>query len=405
MHVPALQPDEAAQGYVGRILALNGCDTQRLWSDPLFASHLARHPPTQRARPWLEALAGINGLSVDSFLRHHTLTPFFNAFTVDDSPTWSSEMHTRAIRPNSGTRGHFCLDCVREDYSFWGFSYWRRAHQLPGVAWCPKHGTGLWVCNGVESFNHAPGSRPGKLEPPNDGEVADATANPRIRLYAEICLMLLDGHRPISLDTMVTVLQARTKALGLKSRPGVPGRHISDLAIDMFAGPWQQSYFPDLSTKVCGQSSYLPSLDRTYSSRSVAYPAAAYALALATIFDTADEAMTAIRTEQLKGQQAANFPGIGLSALPTLPQGTAIASAWHLFLAGASVKDACEVSSIDRNEFEALLRSAVTTASDLSDSRTCDFLGAAHRPKSGVRLSANNCQPTAQSEIALTRSS
>lgn len=384
MHVPTLQSDETTQGYVGRLLALNGCDVQRLWSDPIFARHLARHPPSRHARPWLEALAGITGLSPEKFLQYHTLAPFFNAVMVGESLTWPIQTHTHAIRLSSSAPGHFCADCVSEDYSFWGFSYWRRTHQLPGVAWCPKHQTGLWVSNAPGSFLHAPGSRSGNLEPPNDAEVHDGKTNLRVRLYTEICLALLEGHRPISLDTMVTVLQARAKVLGMKSRPGVPGLHISDLAVQWFVGAWQERYFPDLGNKV--RDRYLPSLDRTYSSRRVAYPATAYALALATIFDTADEAIAAIRTEQLKGQQVSNFQSKG-SSPPPLPllHGTAIASAWHLFLGGVSMKDACDLYSIDKNEFEALLRSAIVTASDRSDSWNSD-----HRENGAVHGSQGN---------------
>lgn len=32
-----------------------------------------------------------------------------------------------------------CLQCIREDRAEYGFAYWRRSHQLPGVLVCQKH--------------------------------------------------------------------------------------------------------------------------------------------------------------------------------------------------------------------------------------------------------------------------
>lgn len=37
----------------------------------------------------------------------------------------------------------FCAACAREDRKRWGESYWRRAHNLPGVLVCVHHGTVL----------------------------------------------------------------------------------------------------------------------------------------------------------------------------------------------------------------------------------------------------------------------
>lgn len=365
MHSPTVQPDEVAQGYAGRLLRLNGCDVPRIWSGQSFARYLASHSPTARVRPWLEALAEPTGLTPENFLRYHTLKPFFNAVMVGDDPRWLLQTHARHLSPSASAPSHFCAECVSEDHSFWGFAYWRRTHQLPGVTRCVKHQTGLWVSKAPGSFLNAPDSQCGNPEPLSDAVVHDAKTNTRIDLYTEICLTLLEGHQPISLDIMVTVLQGQARALGMKRRPGVLGVHISDVAAQWFPGPWQRKYFPDLGNKIRHQ--YLPFLDRTYSSRNVAYPATAYALALASIFDTADEAMTAIRTEQLDRQQTAKSHSKRSSTLSQVAPEAAITSAWRLFLDGLSVKQACDLHSVDKNDLEALLRSAVVSADKRSD--------------------------------------
>ena len=37
----------------------------------------------------------------------------------------------------------YCLECVREDFRTQGETCWRRTPQMPGVSYCPKHGTRL----------------------------------------------------------------------------------------------------------------------------------------------------------------------------------------------------------------------------------------------------------------------
>lgn len=45
---------------------------------------------------------------------------------------------------HSFTRRKACVECVREDFDHFGFSYWHRAHQLPCTLVCHKHGTLLF---------------------------------------------------------------------------------------------------------------------------------------------------------------------------------------------------------------------------------------------------------------------
>lgn len=52
----------------------------------------------------------------------------------------------------------FCIDCLRDDQRDYGFAYFHREHQLPGVALCWKHGSVLYsgckICNRKSGKSH-----------------------------------------------------------------------------------------------------------------------------------------------------------------------------------------------------------------------------------------------------------
>ncbi len=49
-----------------------------------------------------------------------------------------------------------CESCVEQDLREFGYSFWRRSHQLPGVYFCSDHGRALLCFEGREAFRSAP---------------------------------------------------------------------------------------------------------------------------------------------------------------------------------------------------------------------------------------------------------
>ncbi|BFT69419.1 TnsD family Tn7-like transposition protein [Paenibacillus sp. P36] len=89
-------------------------------------------------------------ISNHDILMNHTNYPLFRLFLGREQ----SEMILKMIGGNLKFRPHFilgiknnlweqelsfCSDCVKEDDLIYGFPYWHRLHQAPGVLFCPRH--------------------------------------------------------------------------------------------------------------------------------------------------------------------------------------------------------------------------------------------------------------------------
>lgn len=155
---PALFPDEFAQGYIGRVLQLNGLNRK----DRLGAITFLRSAVDMPLAPHLtlvEFMAHVAGVSFDAFLRGHTTFPLrraivrdANALSFRASPRAALKLGMTGLRPGA----YLCESCVKEDLEFHGQSYWRREHQLPGVFWCSKHLRPFMVAEDDQAFLQTP---------------------------------------------------------------------------------------------------------------------------------------------------------------------------------------------------------------------------------------------------------
>ena len=79
------------------------------------------------------------GISNGELERLHTLVPWaLLCGSGQQGKQENSEADRRAIRVK-GHRSGLCPNCIEEDRAFWGWNYWRRSHQIPGVTRCLKH--------------------------------------------------------------------------------------------------------------------------------------------------------------------------------------------------------------------------------------------------------------------------
>lgn len=203
---------------------------------------------------------------------------------------------------------------------------------------------------------------------PGNDTLDQALGSGVIRRYAEICSAFLERSRSVSTHQMVHCLQSRARKVGARTRACVSGSHIRDLAAKATLGPWQQTYFPDLAAKRPGI--FVDSLDRTYSSRRVAYPTTAYALALAVLYDSAQDAfadlacvsaldeLLPITADHDSTSASANRTCRALAAGERGDRGSRLRVALQEFLDGKTVASDCTNSGVDRAAFEDLLLSA-----------------------------------------------
>lgn len=156
--IPEIMPNELHWGYMGRILALNAIRTKDI---PKALSAIRRHGDfdfiLHGSGSALGILSSITNLSEMEFSRDHTLVPLY-AFEhyCQDYAFGLSLRRKLAASLLSFRHLCFCNKCVDDDLLRFGFSYWRRDHQLPGSFWCQHHQTKLRSTQTNTSYFNSP---------------------------------------------------------------------------------------------------------------------------------------------------------------------------------------------------------------------------------------------------------
>lgn len=351
IHVPEPLPDELSAGHLGRVYKINGIQK----GDRASTIHKL---VGDEGRAYTETLASLAGLSFSHYLHHHTLLPFYRAIQVRESDPWKP-LNEKFVARASGHRANplgamICPRCIDEDVSFWGFSYWRRSHQLPGICTCPKHQIALLRTSSSSPMKLLPQESLEKAEALSPELHISAIENPTIRRYGEICQEFLGRERSISTTQMVSCLQQRARQLQIRSRAGVIGLHLHDMAKRQANGEWLTAHFPDIEKK--GSSS---SLSRTYTSQKIAYATTYYALALALLYDTTDEAFYDLEAHgELNQAIPLQSPPQANHSSPDNENSGNLQRALSDFLQGMPVDQACRQYGTERHALERVLRVA-----------------------------------------------
>jgi len=112
--------------------------------------------------------------SPDDIIKRHTclpgLVPFISGKNI---PRLLDHVvrgrHVRGIAAVAGFSGRnvvsrpamaACLECMKADRARHGFAYWHREHQLPGLGYCPHHGSALVAGCGGCQFSHPNNRKP-----------------------------------------------------------------------------------------------------------------------------------------------------------------------------------------------------------------------------------------------------
>jgi hypothetical protein len=145
---PQTLPDETLNSRVARyhLLVRNRSSTttfKQLFGQSNFSLE-------QIVPPHLETLAarvpGEPAVTLEDFLTTNTLLPLFQPFLGKRSHSNKhGSLIDRLPRRVVGKHGdaYLCVECTIEATESFGFGYWHRSHQAPGVTACWKHGTSL----------------------------------------------------------------------------------------------------------------------------------------------------------------------------------------------------------------------------------------------------------------------
>lgn len=296
MLIPEILPGELARGYLGRLRTINGFPNPKE-TVRVLRHYLGERSSGRQSSPVAILLAKALQMPTEAFCRQHTMLPYMRAVTShlpdmkhgvagSENVVWLGGMST----PQPGAC--FCRSCVTEDMDFWGYAYFRRSHQLPGVPYCEKHREPLLRVADEGALY----SSPCELLERSDLEEASFSAsildNPTIDRYAAIAGHWLHSDKPIPTHLILRLLQMRAELFGL--RRGVRGRRslLSDQAMAVFPSDWLASIFPSLPNK--RPFEFYSRIDAVLRNARIGSRSESYALALAMLFDTVEDALNEI---------------------------------------------------------------------------------------------------------------
>ena len=294
---PTPLPDELDQGYLGRVMRLNGA-TNRKAIDRLMRSWVGVPGSNWRDVPCVVLLSKVSGMTVTDFVIRHTLLPLRRGITSyrpevrhgcesGRNMLWSTAM--RLARDGA----YFCEQCVSEDIRHHGYSYWRRFHQVPGGFWCSRHSESLHYVESESAFLCLPSTFLETADYISPAWVQESMKKPAVVRYLEICDWLIQRECPLDVKSVSQILRERAQSQGFQINKGVAKYpFLSDLAIDQCGRPWLATVLPTLANKEIGKISQ--QLDGVFFQNTSASSVMGYALAAALLFESADEACLAL---------------------------------------------------------------------------------------------------------------
>lgn len=296
MLIPEMLPDEIGRGYLGRLRAINGFQSaeETVRALRLFLGEQGRG---RESTPIAVLLAKALRMPAEVFLRQHSMLPYTRAVTIDLPDMRHGAAGLEAVIRNKGmslpqSGVYICRSCVTEDMDFWGGAYFRRSHQLPGVHCCEKHREPLLRVADEKAFYSSPYELLGRSDLEETGLSASTLDHPVINRFATISGHWLQSDRSIPAYGILRPLQKRAELFGL--RRTVKGRRklLSDLATEVVPADWLTGNFPGLTNKPPFE--YFPALDIVLRATNGDARSTSYALALAILFDTVEEALNKV---------------------------------------------------------------------------------------------------------------
>lgn len=291
-------PDEISGGHMGRLRWLNE------WSDRLTATQalhrelLAGGIESEDSTA-LFLLAAASNMRAADYARLHSMLPALRVASDFGAGIPHGSMQRTCSARTHGVwlpRGLplVCIDCIREDMDHWGFSWYRRSHQLVGVDWCDKHGCELARVKSRAPFWLTPHGQAmsGALSWVGAYRRTFGTTSTFVRRYAAIAFAMLVMAAPASAADINGRLAERADLLGINGRDSDSPRSLARSILDQAPEAWLSEHFPDITAS--GERSSIASVDKVLSRMNYAPEGPIYALAMAALYEDADLAVQAV---------------------------------------------------------------------------------------------------------------
>lgn len=293
MDIFPLEQGELLVGYRGRLAAANNCQRP----DQVHRL-LAKHFPPPADFTGQGIVPGIaNSLNIPQrhLLQEHTVYPLFAAFPdqaalEDESRSPFSDSYSTAWLRMARPRIALCPTCAEQDMDTIHISYWRRAHQLPGLFHCPEHGTELLFM----ALPPLLSARPHELlqvaqHGPQD-TVNSASDNPIARRCIALLQALFTLRQTASLQTIRKSLRTLAFSGLTKQQEGAVIGDVSQSIAQMIPAAWLTDLMPNSKGKRPDRLVFVVAALR---SDTFALSAAAVALLL-SVFDVPENKAVAL---------------------------------------------------------------------------------------------------------------
>jgi len=363
----------------------------------------------------------ILGMSREALLQNHTLSPFFNALQglKPNKAGNKSLKHRQAFERKApfrlgGKFLHYCQQCAKEDLALFGYSYWRRDHQLPGMLWCSKHGHQLKSVRRRDAIEQCPHQITDSLV---DNRVHSLTQvqTEVLKRYARISSEILSQASAIDSLAASAVLnhQAKTKNLRI-SKLGKRTTVSSELT-RLLPIWWLNETSPRVQWV---QDKYISTIDGACIPGTTRYTTTTLSLLAALFYEDQTQAISEIlkpRERVVEKQRGFDYwaskdvfdeyiaqrgvvsrvaaqlslplstVGVGLlnQGLPGLGKASLTIKAARAFLAGQSLAEACAESGTSTEELEELLRAGCSKLRNALDAIPDKITSYAQEPVSG----------------------
>lgn len=278
--LPKPAKDEFALGYIGRLCHINLIQSKFEMMRAVL-HHLGAH---SQSGAYIMALAKVSDLPVVDFLHLHTLLAVITPKSREWKTTWgiTGGWHRGIGADNNPLRlsrklAYFCPDCLDQQRQNFGFPYWSRVHQMPGIYWCPWHNKELLCSNGLAMPRQLPSIH--NAIPPSLGN-SKVVQLPILHRYGEIMMEFLMNPRRHPLAELAPRLRAKAMSVGfVAGQPSSESRYLSDSVFESFPEWWLKMEFWMVKTK----GFYFPPIDDVLIGKGS--DCRAYALAIAILFD------------------------------------------------------------------------------------------------------------------------
>jgi hypothetical protein len=285
-------PKEVAIGHKGRIdLVLSKAEFDELLAERLREEGESPIPP-----PVLHQLALVSDMPATEYAMQHSMLAALRVASRNDEDLVHGSPESASFSRNLGmltqrSGAYFCVDCVREDLAKdTHFSWFRRAHQLLGVDWCPTHRFPLLRVTAPNPWKALPQQwlESGDFESLNP--CCNALVEPSfLGRYVDIASALLERSRPFETRVIGEAISKRAKLLGLRGVIYGVRPLLSDYVRSVAPAKWLGEHLSELHKN--HEGTFFTAVDLLVSSRTVASAGYTYPLALAALFDNAEDAI------------------------------------------------------------------------------------------------------------------